>query len=129
MRQTSEKEMAAVLKLDPPKRFTHSIKRIVDAQVAWGLWNDGWALLGDDAGSELFPLWPAREYAEVFKGEQWAAFEASEIALDDLLNELLPQLLAKSRKPVVFPTPAGKGVVVEVAQLEAALRQEMEWYA
>jgi len=128
MRKTSEKELAAVLQLDGPARFAHSIKRIVDGQAAWGLWQDGWALMADAAGASSFPLWPAREYAEVFRNGEWAGYEAAEISLDDLLDELLPKLRAQAMCAAVFPKPPGKGVVVDPAALEAALREELERY-
>jgi hypothetical protein len=128
MRQTSSKEIEAVLRLDGPSRFRHFIKRVVDEEVAWGLWNDGWALMGDDAGVSVFPLWPAREYAELARTGEWVAYRVEPITLDDLLGDLLPSLIDKAVLPGVFPTPAGKGVTPTVKELESALRLEMREY-
>src|SRR5687768_9383241 len=105
MRRVTQKQMEAVLRLDGPARFQHFIKFVADTETVWGLWRDGWALLGDNAGREYFPLWPAREYAEAYRGTDWADHEASEIELDDLLDELLPKLRAANKGVAVFPTP------------------------
>jgi hypothetical protein len=56
---------------------------VVDSEAAWGLWKDGWALMRDDAGVEVFPLWPAREYAEASRTGEWSEYEAEQIDLDD----------------------------------------------
>jgi hypothetical protein len=127
-RVTTQKELEAVLRLDGPARFQHFVKRVADAESAWGLWREGWALLGDDAGADAFPLWPAREYAALLQTEDWANHEPSEIPLDDLLGELLPGLRAKGTSVAVFPKPDGRGVVVTADELEATLRRELEKY-
>jgi hypothetical protein len=128
MRTTSLKEMQAVMRLDGPARFQHFVKRVVDSEAAWGLWKDGWALMRDDAGVEVFPLWPAREYAEASRTGAWSEYQAERIDLDDLLGDLLPKLAASSVAPGVFPTTFGKGVTPTVQELESALRREMEKY-
>jgi hypothetical protein len=128
MRITSPKEMEAVMRLDGPARFQHFVKRVVDSEAAWGLWKGGWALMRDDAGVEVFPLWPAREYAEASRTGEWSEYEAEQIGLDDLLGDLLPKLAAKSVRPGVFPIASGKGVTPTVEELELALRKEMEKY-
>jgi Protein of unknown function (DUF2750) len=127
-RVTTQKEIEAVLRLDGPTRFQHFVKRVADAELAWGLWQGGWAMMGDDAGSSAFPLWPAQEYAALLRTDDWAAMEPSRIELDRLLEELLPTLLRSATRLAVFPTPGGRGVVVTADALEAALRRELERY-
>src|SRR6187401_2204321 len=128
MRRTSPKEMQAVLQLDGPARFKHFVKRVADSEEAWGLWNDGWALMHDDDGKEVFPLWPARESADVARTGEWSEYTPERIQLDDLLGELLPKLAERGVQPGVFPTPQGKGVTPTVAELAAALREQLEKY-
>lgn len=128
MRKTSLKEIESVLRLDGPSRYEHFVKRVVDAESAWGLWRDGWALMRDERGTEVFPLWPAREYAELCRRDAWAEYEPAAIALDDLLNDLLPKLDEAHILPGVFPIPTGLGVTATVRELDDALRNEMEKY-
>ena len=128
MRRTTPKEIEAVLRLDGPARYGHFVKRVVDEEIAWGLWSDGWALMAESDGQSIFPLWPAREYAELCAIGEWDGYAAQEIALSDLLDELLPKLDARAVLPGVFPTPSGKGVTLAVEELEDALRAEMVKY-
>ena len=76
----------------------------------------------------MFPLWPAPEYAQLCKGAEWGAYEAREIPLEELLDDLLPKLEKGAVRPAVFPTPHAKGVVVTVSELAQSLRGELEAY-
>ncbi len=91
---------------------------------SWGLWDDGWAMMEDGGGHAVFPLWPAREYADVYRTGDWSKYVPKEIPLADLLDRLLPQFREKGVLPGVFPTPAARGVTVNAGELEAALREE-----
>jgi uncharacterized protein DUF2750 len=129
MRITTDKELEAVLRLDGQARFEHFVKRVVDEEAAWGLWKDGWALMASDDGTSIFPLWPAKEYAELARTGDWASYDAQLISLEDLMNDLLPKLAAQAVLPGVFPTPRGKGVTPTTDGLIEALTREMDKYA
>jgi hypothetical protein len=129
MRRTTDTEMHAVLQLDGPTRLSHFVKRVADAQVAWGLWKDsGWALMENDGGVPAFPVWPAMEYAKIQRIGEWSEYEPREIALTDFLDELLPKLAGRGIRLAVFPTPAGKGVTLASAELATLLQVELERY-
>ena len=128
MARVTPKEMEAVLKLDGPSRHEHFVKRVVDSEEAWGLWDDGWALMEDDAGQPAFPLWPARAYADLCATDRWSTYTPRRIPLDSLLTELLPALAQKSTPAAIFPTPAGKSVTCASEEVEAVLRSEMKRY-
>jgi hypothetical protein len=128
MRRTSEKEIQAVLRLDGTARFRHFVKRVADSEMAWGMWKDGWALMANSDGTEVFPLWPAREYAELHRSGDWADYEVREIALVDLIDELVPKLAQHGVLPGVFPTPTGTGVTLSPEEFAAAIRTELENY-
>jgi hypothetical protein len=127
MKPISSQQVSAVLRLDAPVRFEHFVKRVVDEGGAWGMWDGGWAATGDAAGGQHLPLWPAREYAELLRGDIWAACEPRRITLDDLLD-LLAKLERGGHLVSVFPLPSGVGVVVSPKKLDAALREEMTKY-
>ena len=129
MRPKSAKEMDAVLRLDGPIRFEHFIKRVVDEEEAWGLWDAGWALMQTSDRVSVFPLWPAREYADLCRTGNWADYEAKEMPLAILLDEFLPKLAQQDARVGIFPTAAGKGVTMFPRELQDALRRELEKYA
>ncbi len=59
---------------------------------------------------------------------EWAEYEAREIPLGQLLDEIIPTLAEKGILPGIFPTPNGKGVTPTPEELVAALRKELENY-
>jgi hypothetical protein len=125
-RNLHPREMEAVLVLDAPERYSHFVKQVADRDGAWGLWKDGWAMGHDDEGNPTFPIWPAQEYAELCAKEEWDGFEASEIPLYDLIDELLPKLRADRIIPSIFRTPAGQSVMPAIEQLLDDLRTERD---
>ena len=78
----TEKEMAAVMAMDGPKRYEYFIKKAVDQQVIWSLWqDDGWAVLADDAGRQFVPVWPHEKYAEAYAVGGWNGYAPKAIEL------------------------------------------------
>jgi len=121
----NQKKLESVLALPGPKRYSHFIKVSADQRKVWGLWNEGWALASTDEGQQVFPLWPAMEYAHQCAIDTWANYEAREIDLDRLFDELLPDFESSGMLVGVFPTPCSHGVTPALKQLEADLRNEL----
>ena len=129
MRNLSQQQIEAVLRLPGPKRYEHFVKQIADWEKAWGLYADGWAMAGADEGGEmLFPLWPAKEYAVLLAKGDWASYQPKDISLEDLLESVLPTLEREGTKAAVFLTPEGKSVVIEPRELLEHLRAEARKY-
>lgn len=124
--KVTQKQMDALLAAPPAQRYEFFVHKVVDWEEAWGLYDDGWAMLVDDDGTKYFPLWPAKEYAEVCAKDDWARYEPEAIPLADLLNELLPQLHGDSVSIAVFVTPGGKGVTVTAEHLRDELAVQSE---
>ena len=130
MRRVTQKEMENVWRLDGDARFRRFVKGIAAAQAAWGLWEDGWALLADDDGNQVFPLWPDREYADACRIDGWQSYITKEVLLDDLLDDLLPRLHEQKIRIAVFPTPGGKdSPTIDGPSLAVAVREELTRYA
>lgn len=109
--------------LPADERFEFFLSAVTDAQEVWGLYDDeGWAVAAtDDSETPVFPLWPARAYAQACATEDWEGFEACAIALDELLDELLPELEADDVALTLFPTPTGQGIPMSADALAHAL--------
>lgn len=122
------KQMDAVLALPGAMRFQHFVKVVADQEEAWGLYDGGWALAATDDGTQVFPLWPAKEYAEICAGKEWTGYVPRSITLVDLVELLLPRLRADGVLPGVFYTPSSKGVTPSCDELRAALDAELEKY-
>jgi hypothetical protein len=126
--KVNPKQMEAVLALSGIKRFEHFIKVIADWQEVWGLYQDGWALAAADDGTTVFPLWPAKEYAQVCAANEWTGYEPRSISLSDFTEMLLPKLKLDGVLPGVFFTPTSKGVTPSVDDLKSALEAELQNY-
>lgn len=124
--KVSPRQMEAVLALEGVKRFEHFVKVVADWQEVWGLYQDGWALAVADDGTTVFPLWPAKEYAQLCALNEWKGFEPRAISLGDLREVLLPKLKLDGVLPGVFFTPSSKGVMPPVDELLAALEAELQ---
>jgi len=120
--------MAAVLGLSGDERFAHFIKIIADREEVWGLYHKGWALASTDDGATVFPLWPAKEYAQLCAVNEWQEFLPRSIGLSDFVDALLPKLKADGVLPGVFYTPTGRGVTPTVDELMSALHAELAKY-
>ncbi|RVR10771.1 DUF2750 domain-containing protein [Sinorhizobium meliloti] len=124
----SPRQVEAVLASPGVRRFEHFIKVVADWQEVWGLYRDGWALAVSDDGITVFPLWPAKEYAQLCALNEWKGFEPRAISLTDCTDVLLPKLKVEGVLPGVFFTPTSKGVTPPVDELRAALEAELQNY-
>lgn len=124
----NEKQLVAVLGLPAPKRYSNFIKTVVDCEEAWGLYDSGWAMLESPNGHLVFPLWPAKEYANYCAIDTWANYIPKSISLNTLIVEFLPQLQNKGIVPGVFYTPEQGSVDVTMNRLIDDLQEEMKNY-
>jgi hypothetical protein len=127
-RHVSEQQFASVVALPASERYAHLIKRVADEEALWSLrGQEGWILAGE-AGRKLVPVWPHPRYASACATGDWAGADPAAIPLDEWLAVWLPGLERDGRAVAVFPTPGGKGVVVEATRLRADLEAELSRY-
>lgn len=126
--KVNPKQIEAIFALPDIKRFEHFIKIIVDWEEVWGLYQEEWALAAADEGTPVFPLWPAKEYAQVCAVNEWAGYEPRSIDLVEFMEVLLPKLKLDGVLPGVLFTPAGKGVTPSVDDLRLAVEAELQNY-
>lgn len=122
------KQMESVLRLPGIERMRFFVKAIADWQEVWGLFQDGWALAATEEGESVFPLWPAKEYAQVCAINEWMGYEPRALSLKDLVEVLLPKLKSDHVLPGVFFTPTSKGVTPSVDELRLAIEAELQNY-
>lgn len=126
--KVNPKQLESVISLPSSKRYEHFVKTIADWQEVWGLYQDGWALATTDDGGAVFPLWPAKEYAELCAEGEWRGYMPRPIGLDEFIDVLLPKMKSDGVLPGVFMTPSSKGVTPSVGELMAALEAELLKY-
>jgi hypothetical protein len=128
--EISDKEFAAVSRLDAVARYRYFLKRVADWREVWGLYEDGWMSLHDDEQRLLLPLWPARRYAEAYRAEHWGQrAEARAIPLPELLEDWLPGLKRDGRGVAIFPVATAKeSIHPSLDDFERDLRKELLQY-
>ncbi len=122
------KQFGSVTALDAPSRYSYFVRKVADSEEVWGLYEGGWALMGDDTGNQLLPVWPERDFAESLAQGKWASHTAKAIPLVDFIEKWLPGMEKDGTQLAIFPTPSGKGVIVPPSRLLADLSSEMEQY-
>jgi hypothetical protein len=122
-------ELAATLELPPLERYSYLVHRVAGSAEAWGLRSaDGWVLVSDDAGDggDAFCLWPHPAFAQACIDGREDCFPEP-IALQELVEELLPALAEDAIRLAAFPAPTGEVALVDARDfghhLEAELRQ------
>jgi hypothetical protein len=121
-----DKEFESVMALPPPARYEYFVKRVADWEAIWSLGSDeGYAVMGDDDGHELLPVWPHELFAAASATGDWTANKLRRIDLDAWMERWLPGLERDGRMVAVFPSPNRKGVVVPPERLRHDLQAEL----
>ena len=118
-------QLADVVTLPARQRYTRFVQQVAESGEVWGLYRDGWALAKTDDGTLVFPMWPASDYASLCAEYEWDGYDAQAFSIEELLDDLLPQLEQDRVLPGIFYTPGDKGVTPSVAQLRADLAEEL----
>lgn len=124
----NEKEITNVLNLPGSERYNYFIKKVVDNEKIWGLYHDGWALVEDNKFKKLLPVWPLKEYAELFINNEWRYYHVKSIELEDFLENFIYKMQDDNVFPCIFLTLNDKGTCPSYKNLLDDLRQELNSY-
>ncbi|OAS14700.1 DUF2750 domain-containing protein [Paenibacillus oryzisoli] len=121
------KEFESVLNQPANIRYEYFVKKVVDSETVWGLYEDGWAVTKDDNGNVLFPIWPKREFAEHCANNDWENYLGESMDLYEFIDDLLPRLKVDGLKPSIFFNN-DDSAVLDVDILIRDLKAELEKY-
>lgn len=100
--------LSALLSLDPEDRYWHSVDRVAQTGVFWGLHGDqGWLTQIAPEGFEYLPLWPDRAVAQVVADLLFPGSQPTEIGLDEYRETWLDDLERDGVRIGVFPDAEG----------------------
>lgn len=114
-----------VVRLPAQQRYEYFVEHVAQAGEVWGLYRNGWALATRDDGTLVFALWPEREFALLCAEFEWEGYAPQAFGLDELLDDLLPQLQEDGLVPGIFRTPGSKGTMPTPGLLKADLQDEV----
>ena len=116
-----------VSKLPAPERYDYFVKRVADWGEGWILEDErGWVGGADDEGVIHIPLWSHPFFAEMCMQGEWSKAKVVALQLDDLLDNVLPQLEKEHQKISVMPLADRGGVSVDAKRLREDLLSELE---
>lgn len=125
----SERELKAVFALGAEKRYRYFIKRVVNTETAWSLWDgNAWFIYDSSDGEKYFPVWPAKEYAAACASGRWSKAAPHPIRIDRLIAEFLPAMAADGVPPTIFPTPSDTGIGISPTALRNDIEREIAEY-
>jgi hypothetical protein len=123
----NNKEFETVIKLSGLKRYEYFIKKVVDYEEVWALYDNGWAITEDDHGNKMIPFWPKKEYADFCAKDEWETYVAESIDLDGFIENWIPDMKAEKIKPSIFWNNEDS-VVLDIEHLIQDLECELENY-
>lgn len=125
----NNKEIENVTSLEPKERYQYFIKKVADWEVFFTLLTeDGVYALSELEDKKLFPLWSAREFAELCKISGWENYLVKELNLDDLEDEIIDFIVDTDCLINVFPVYDKTGFVVNLQELTRDLSEELKNY-
>jgi hypothetical protein len=117
-----------ILNMDADERYLYFIRKITDFELIWGLYNEGWAMAGNQLNQEVIVFWPERGFAEICQTGAWKNYKPKEITLADFISKWLPGMEKDNKKAGVFYTPKGQGVVLEPGKILQDINEELKQY-
>lgn len=124
----SQKAIEAITAQSAHDRYVYFVKVVADWEVVWGLYDDGWAMAGNDDGEIIFPMWPAKEFAQLCAINEWAGYKPRSIPLEEVMDVVLPELQEEGIVPGLFFRPSSEGATRTVEQLLNDLNIELLKY-
>lgn len=70
------KEFESMISQPANIRYEYFIKKVVDSEVVWGLYWDGWPVTEDNNGNKSLPFWPKKEFAEYCAVDEWEIYSS-----------------------------------------------------
>ncbi len=125
----TQKEINSVLAQDKKVQFEYLIKRVADFEEIW-LINDsnGLVLLEAETNQFVLPVWPFKEYAELFCVEDYKECIPEAVSLYDFLEEDLISLKENKCQIGIMPVYQKPSVVVTTEIFVSAIIAELEKY-
>lgn len=115
-----------ILQLSNYERYYYFIRKVADFEEVWGLYNDGWAVLGDKQGLEVVPFWPEKEFADLCVGDQWKKYSPKSISIEDFMEKWLPGMEGDGRQISVFYKNISNGLIKSPKEVSDDLEAELK---
>jgi hypothetical protein len=125
----NDKEIEAISRLEPVKRYEYFIKRVADSELMYTLVDPkgNWALADVEARS-VFSVWSEPQFASACALGVWESFSVKEITVEEFENEIIDEIDQNNYLIDVFSVEGKSGFVVDLNEFARDLSNEMNKY-
>ena len=125
MKAPNDREIASVLSLPAPKRYSNFVKRAADDGFVWVVREVDGLVMGTDAsGVPALMLWPHERYVDF-----WLAANPGgvpeRVPIIEFIKAIAPELAASRRKVHILPSPDGHAITIDPSRLVDDLLTEL----
>ena len=122
-----EKKIKNILNFSSQERYDYFIRKAVDFEKVWGLYNNGWATskFNEDY---VIPFWPEKIFAELCANNEWEGYTPKFLSLKVFMEKWIIGMQHDSYGALIFPIPNGQGILVPLHILKEDLLNEQEQY-
>jgi len=120
------KKIENILKMSNENKYSYSLRKVADFEEVWGLYNEGWAMLGNRSNEVVFPFWPEKEFAKFVAEDTWEEYIPKSVNIYDFIEKWLPSMSKDNIN--IFYDSINKGLIVSPLKLKEDLELEMEQY-
>ena len=110
-----------ILSFNAEQRLKYLLKQVNENKTIWLLTDEHGSVMMTTDDEDCIPVWPNREFAELWATDDWQGFEAISISLDEWKNKWTRGLESDELSIVVFPIEGDDGVVLFPDELEDEL--------
>ena len=97
------------------------VREVALRRAAWGLYSDGWALIGCEGDDAAIAVFSSSQLAAACAVDEWAEYEPRAIPISGLLDLVLPQARERNLAIAIDIVPGQDARVVTADDLAAAL--------
>src|SRR5688572_11009930 len=107
----NQKEFESVLIQLLNIRYEYFIKKVVDSEEVWGLYNEGWATADDCEGNVCLPFFPKMEFAQAQTIDEWSNYKPESIDIYEFIEEWLSGMEKDNIKASIFPNGTNTAIL------------------
>ncbi len=109
---------------DQNKRLKYLLMQIVEQQQVWILTDEHGAVMLTTDDDDGIPVWPHREFAEMWATGEWQGFDPKSISLKDWQKKWTVGLADDELCVVAFPLPDEDGILLDSYEFDEELEQQ-----
>ena len=120
----SQQQLDEISAMPPEQRLRYFINQVVAEKQVWILTDEHGAVMLTTEDEDCIPVWPQKEFAQMWATGEWQGFEPKAIDLNHWMQKWTPGLEDDEIAVVVFPLSEDDGLVLDVAELAFEIEQK-----